>query len=146
MALPASYTEATLAAYMATELGQLATALGYSGSAGYQEAVNGALALYGVADVAQATDIAKLRALARLEAWKLAASGAAYDFSADGASFSRSQLMDQINARLRAAELEAASYADLPGYAAAVTGVTYTEDYYADTGSESYPDLEVLEP
>lgn len=130
MALPASYTETTLAAYMHAALGQIAAALSYANTlAEYQEAVNDALELYGVSDVAQATDISKLRACARLCAWTKAASGVAYDFSADGASFSRSQIMAQIQAQLAEAGLSAAQYVDVAGLTVEAQAVTYSDPY-----------------
>lgn len=109
MAIPTAYTESTLRSYMAASLGAIADTLGLDQTS-FIEAVNDVLLAYGVSDVAQATDIAKLRALARVEALRVAQASVAlaYDFAADGASFDRSQMAARIAALLAQAEADAA--------------------------------------
>ena len=111
MAAPTAYTEPQLADYMFRMLGQTATALGLEESS-FDEAVNDALLACGVDAIADATDIPRLRALARREAWRLAAATAAgeFDFSTAGSSFSRSQLRRHVEAQLKHAEDDALAY------------------------------------
>lgn len=111
MAIPTSYSEETLKAFMLAALSGLGTALGLT-AASFDEAVNDTLLAYGVSDIAQATDMAKLRGLARVAAWQVAVAAAAgdYDFSADGGNYRRSQLHEQARKGLAAAEADAALY------------------------------------
>ena len=101
MALPAAYSEQQLGVYMASVLGPTATALvwsvGDNDAGSFAEAVNDVLLAYGVATIAEATDIGKVRAIARWQAWRWAADALAskFDISTDGQSLSRSQLYQQ---------------------------------------------------
>jgi hypothetical protein len=113
MAAPTAYTEEMLREYMQAELGAVVTALGWSLADGnYDEPVNETLLAYGVASIALATEVRKLRALARREAWRTAAAQAAgmHDFSADGSSFSLAQIQEMALKALALAESEAARY------------------------------------
>jgi len=127
MALPSSYNESTLTRYMLDTLGGIATTLSLT-AIDMGETVNDVLAAYGVSDIANATDVVKLRALARVGALRRAqaASLAWYDFSADGGSFSRSQVQAHIKAMLAAAETDAIPYADV--YAVTTATMTYTAE------------------
>lgn len=108
MALPSSYTENTLRDYMLSVTATVAGALGWT-AVNFTEAVTDALVGYGVTDIAQATDMAKLRSLAKVEAWRAVADAtvADYNFSADGGSYSRQQVHQQAVAALQRAEAEA---------------------------------------
>jgi len=127
MALPASYTETSLATYMHTLLGPVALTLGWSVAAGsYDEPVNEALGAYGVDDIADVTgraNIVKLRVLARREVWRavVQATASHYDVNADGSSRHRSQIQAQAREALALAEIDALPYD--AAYAARVTPV-----------------------
>lgn len=129
MALPSSYTEATLKTYMLASLGGLGTVLGLTIDS-FAEAVNDVLAAYGVEDIANATDIPQLRALAKVAALRTAQATAAgwYDFGADGGDFKRSQVAEQIATMLATAESDALLYAD--AYTIGTGTLTYTDDPY----------------
>jgi hypothetical protein len=132
MAIPGSYTEETLKTYMLTVPGQLGAVLGMTVNS-FNEAVNEVLLAYGVATIADATDIPKLRALAKVEAWKvaLAEAGARIDWSEAGASFKQSQYRAAAREGLLDAEAEAVRYGGgLPGYEVTV-GQMATYDPYA---------------
>ncbi len=111
MALPSSYIESTLRDYMFAVTGSVASALGWT-AVNFTEAVNDVLFAYGVTDIADAADIAKLRALAKVEAWRAVADAtvADYQFSADGGSYSRQQMHQQAVAAWQRAEAEAVAH------------------------------------
>jgi hypothetical protein len=134
MAAPSSYTESTLAEYMHTVLGDVATQLGWTAADSYDNAVDEALLAYGcasIADVSGAQNIALLRAYARAEVWNQVAAytTADIDFSADGASYSRSQL--HSHARTQAA-LASADVQQRGGYGYTVrnTHIDHAHDPY----------------
>lgn len=114
MPLPTVYTEPTLAEYMHTALGEAASVMGYGhpgASMGvYQEQVYDTLIAYGVQTIAEATDMALIRALAKREAWRkvMNESAGRYDVTADEGTFKRSQLNTQARANFQAAAAEAA--------------------------------------
>ena len=115
MAAPTSYDENTLAVYMDTLLGSLADVLDWtSGSGSFDEAINETLLAYGVDDIADATDIRKLRTLARREVWALAVQAlVAGDFdktAESGASLSLSQRLTNAQQRLTDAINDATIY------------------------------------
>ena len=129
MALPTSYNEATLALYMITVLGGLAETLGLTAD-DMTEAINDVAAACSVTDVANATDVKQVRALAKVAALRAAQTMAAgwYDFSADNGDYKRSQVQKQVADLLKAAEQEALLYA--PEYAIQVGTLNYTGDPY----------------
>ena len=129
MALPTSYNEATLALYMVTVLGGLAETLGLT-TDDMTEAVNDVAAACSVTDVADATDVKQVRALAKVAALRVAQTMAAgwYDFGADGGDYKRSQVQKQVADLLKAAEQEALLYA--PEYAIQVGTLSYPDDPY----------------
>ena len=129
MPLPTSYNEATLAAYMVSSLGGLASVLGIDDTSMY-EAVNDVTQACGVADIATVTDVGKVRALARVAALHVAQSTAAgwYDFNADGGEYKRSQVQAQIQTLLTSAENAAMQYD--AGYSVQVGTVAYVADPY----------------
>ncbi|HEY3310561.1 MAG TPA: hypothetical protein VGK00_02870 [Anaerolineales bacterium] len=106
MTPPTVYTEKTLSDFMHQELGKVAVILAYTVGAGdagsYAEAVNETLLKYGQVLIANATDISKIRALARVEAWKKACNdlAALYKFTSDDASYERNQIFDQAEKNL----------------------------------------------
>jgi hypothetical protein len=139
MAIPTSYTEATLKAFMHAELREVATALGWTVVAGsYDEPLIETLLAYGVSDIVAATDIRKLRALARREVWRAVASATAgdHDFSAEGASYSRSQIHAQALAMLTRAESDAGRYDAGGGYAVTISKTHYADPYQRMTMEE----------
>lgn len=133
MPIPAAYTEQELGAYMLGVTGGLGTRLELA-VADFDEGVTSALLAYGVDDIANADDIAKLRALARVEAWRTAWNHAtgAYDFTADGSSFKRSELAKQAQAQLEQAEREAMAYGGIVGYTVTAARMVYANDPYTD--------------
>lgn len=131
MAAPTAYTEETLKAYMHTVLGAVATALEWSVAGGqYDEPVNEVLLAYDVTDIANATNVRKLRALARREAWRAAVNSLAsnYNFSADGARHDLSQVYEQAQKQLEAAEADTLAYD--PDYAVTLGTMDTTYDPY----------------
>jgi hypothetical protein len=92
-----------------------------------------------VSDIAQALDIAKLRCLARLAAWEKVVSDTAgdHDFSADGASFSRSQINEMARQQVAAKTTDAAQY--LEGFQAVRQRVRPVHDPYQYRPDEERP-------
>lgn len=102
--MPIAYTDAQLASFMHGALQDTASDLGWTATVErYQAAIDETLLAYGVADVGQATDIPKLRAIARREVWALvvAATVNAIDYDADGGSFKQEQLHKHAVAMLQ---------------------------------------------
>lgn len=130
MPLPTSYNEATLKAYMVRALGGLATVLGIDDDS-MAEAANDVTQACGVVDVA-AADVAQVRALAKVAALRVAQTTAAgwYDFGADGGDYKRSQVNEQIEKLLAAAERDAMLYDGAGGYSVLTGTVRYTADPY----------------
>lgn len=126
MAIPSSYTEDALKAFMLTALEDLGSVLGLN-SDRFNEAVNETLLAYAtggpLTEIANATNIPKLRALAKVEAWKVAirAASGRIDWSEAGAFFKQSQYRLAAEAGLALAQLEAVQAGYLPD-AAAWTG------------------------
>lgn len=135
MAIPSGYTEQALAAYMHDVLGAVGTSLDFSVTDGdYAEAVNDALVAYGVDDIQTVSgraNIARLRALARVEAWRLVVRNTAgdYDFQADGARYNRSQIHAQAQENLQEALNDAAAYD--PSYRVGIDRIVHKHDPYA---------------
>lgn len=130
----ATFTTAdALAVFMLSEIGPLADDLGLTVDA-LAAAVEDAIYAYfgdtgGV--ITDATDTRKLRALARVEAWRTAVAWCAADFdtSADGESLSLSQRYKNAQGRLADARNRAASYAD--ANRVVITDIRYTgEPFY----------------
>lgn len=137
MAAPTTYTETTLAGYMKSELGEMAGTLGLDTVPDdFEEAVNSALLSYGgteIADITGVENIQKLRAFARVQAWKLASAyaSARYAKSADGSSLSRDQLFAHCQRMLDRAEADAMQFGGTDGsYVANVTPIAYADDPY----------------
>ena len=139
MPAPTSYTEKTLAEYMHAKLANVAKALDLhfypDGPGDYQEAVNDALLMYGAETIDQVsgTDgIQKIRALAMVAAWRHVVTNfsALFDFSADGASYNRSQLFDQAKQSLQLAEDAASEFLTSGAYTARFISVNHVHDPY----------------
>jgi hypothetical protein len=133
MAIPVSYTEATLQAYTHTLLGAVAATLGWTVALGsYTEPCNEAIAAYGVDDVTTILgrdNVRKIRALARREVWRAVAAQTAshYDVSADGASRQRSQIHAQALQELQRAELDCMEFD--PAYEVGATTIRFDDAY-----------------
>jgi hypothetical protein len=130
MTIPTSYTETSLAAFMLAELGDVALALDMT-LAKLAEPVNDAMLVYGITDIVDATDIDKIRKIARVEAWKAAAKNVAadYAYSEGGASYSRNQMQDMILKQLSLAEQDASGY--YAAFQIAVGTVEFPDNPYA---------------
>lgn len=137
MSIPTSYTEKQLAEFMHVSLGKVAKALDLhfdpSGPGDYAEAVNDALLTYGtdtITTITGVTNIQKIRVLARVAAWQYVVTNfaALYDFSADGASYNRSQLFKNAQESLKLAEQQALPYSS--NYSAKIVPVDHKHDPY----------------
>jgi len=129
MPLPTVYTDATLETFMWNELQSVASAVDLN-PVWMAEAVNDVMLEYGVTDLADATDIKKLRAIARYHAWLRCVKqvSADYQFSEAGVSYARQQAMDGLMKMLNITKQEAAPY--LSNGTIGVYDVEYTEDPY----------------
>lgn len=138
MPIPTEYTEETLAGYMLTALSQVAGVLGWDDETDeVGEAIIGALlAYFGTAGansiIANATDITKLRVLARREIWRaaVAALTTKYTFSTDGQKFDRSDMMKLASAQLERAETDAAAFDTSTAPTVGVSTFRYPSDPY----------------
>lgn len=135
MAIPTSYTESELRTYMLGVVSAVANALGWTAT-DFAEAVNDALSTYGVSDITEATNIAKLRSIAKVEAWRAIAGAtvADFQFSADGGSYSRQQMHQQAVAALQRAEAEAVDrgYIDVTAPAITLGAMKHSDPYLTD--------------
>ncbi|HAR45314.1 MAG TPA: hypothetical protein DCS05_03835 [Nitrospiraceae bacterium] len=110
MAAPTSYTEETLATFMHTKLGKIASALGYAAASSYSEEVSDTLLAYGTDDISTISgpaNIIKLRTLAEMYAWRKAVGDLStkYKFSADGGTYDRQQMFENAQKALATLEL-----------------------------------------
>lgn len=133
MAVPTSYTEQELKAFMLAALGQVSSYLSWDAdSAQLDEAVNDVALACGVDDVADETDVRKLRLLGRYYAAEAAqvAVVADYPVSADGATLNRDRVFEMISDKLGLYWAEAFPY--LPDYRMASAETRYVADPYID--------------
>ncbi|HXI15486.1 MAG TPA: hypothetical protein VNM48_03870 [Chloroflexota bacterium] len=105
MPLPTSYSDASLAEFMAAVVGSAADPLAWTVASGtYDEPVLDAIILYGggITAVSQATDIPKLRTVARYAVWRAVADATSglVDIATDQDSFKLSQVSKQATAAL----------------------------------------------
>lgn len=102
----------TLTAYITDTFPTIKTQLGWSDSVQINTIVEKTLELYGVATEAEATDTTKAHTLADVAVWRQALNDIAldYNWSADGASYSRSQAVTAIRENLMHAESKAIAY------------------------------------
>jgi len=136
MAAPTSYDEAGFKAYLHGRAARsgVADAFGWSIEAGsYDDVVVEALLAYGAAEVSEATDVAKLRALGGLALWQAAREAAVLevDYSADGTSFSREAIFAHIEALLAQARLDALPYQAALDYSVDILSVAHRDPYGA---------------
>lgn len=101
-----------LADYITSNFTQIKTQLGWSDSLQLVTITDKTLEMYGVATEAEATDARKLHAIADIAVWRQALADVSldYNFSADGASYSRSQQADMIRKNLDDAITAAVAY------------------------------------
>ncbi len=140
MPVPTSITEDDIKAFMASVLGPVATALGYTIVGGsYDEAAIQSLILYGVDDAADipATGIGKIRAWAKVAIWDQVYNQtvADFDFAADGGDYKRSQVNEQARLACVRAKNDAALFDDGVGpgslnYAVQTNKIDYIGDPY----------------
>lgn len=138
MAIPSSYTEVELQDYMLEITSAISSVIGLV-SSDFTEAVNDTLVNYGVNSIASATNIKKLRLLAKIEAWRTVVNVtvAEYDQSRDSGESQvwdkKNQLHTNAKAQLEAAETQAASLgyvADGATYNTVAFGtITYNDPY-----------------
>jgi hypothetical protein len=132
MPVPTSYSESQFAAYLVTTLDTLEQVLNWDqGDPRVREAVADALLDYGVSDIADATDIRKLRALGRRAIWRAVANATAgfYAFTDVGQQqFSRQQIHDHAVAMLKQAEVESLEWS--LSYAASSSTISRITDPY----------------
>lgn len=135
MPVPTAYTEEALGEYMLAVLGVVGSVLGYT-SESFDEAIADTLLSYGTNNIAQATDIKKLRALAKVAAWQKANDDlvAFYDYQADGGSFDRSQMQAMAEKALAQAQAKAIAYD--PNYQVQVTREKPVNDPYRYVSDE----------
>ena len=143
MSVSAPHTEETLTALLHQWLGiSLSGALVWSAGTplpnSYSDMVVDILVLYGVDTMAEATELGRLRGLARLVLWRTAASALAgkYDISTDGQALKLSQMYDH------AKEQAAAAYATAltEGWVASTAG-TITRSLISYRGPDIYGPL-----
>lgn len=110
-----------LADYITSNFSQIKTQLGWTDSEEISAITDKTLEMYGVSTEAEATDSRKLHALADVAVWRQALNDVSldYDFSADNASFSRSQQSKMIMDNYSQALNDALVY--LPNYSILVS-------------------------
>lgn len=116
----------TIATYITAHFLSVKTQLGWSDSLQIEAITEKALELYGVDTEAEATDNKKLHALVDVSVWRQALNDVSldYNFSADGASYSRSQQSEMIKDALEQASVNAIVY--MPYYS---IGVSASDDH-----------------
>src|SRR5687768_4647591 len=135
MSVPVAYDAGTLTEHIVQVLGPVADVLEWvHGGAPYSTILTRTLIGYGVSDIADATDIPKLLALAEMEAWRLAVGhlGTHVTFSADGQSVDLSDMVDEARKNLADARFAAMSYA----YPFTSYGISYVGDPYIAVTTE----------
>jgi len=144
MAAPTSYTEAQLAEYMIASLGEVAAILGLTSSSdAIIEAVYDVASVFGVADVASITDMKALRPTARYYALNTAliVASSVYDFSVDGRSFSRGDIVDNLNKALKVAasnpNIKLGTENDSNYYITTIP-INHTQDPYSTDRASTY--------
>ena len=109
-------TDLGLLDYINENFPTIKTQLGWTDGANIATIITKTLEMYGVSTEAEATDLTKLHALADVAVWRQALNDISldYNWSADGASFSRSQAVTAIRDNLMRAESVAIAYS--PAY------------------------------
>lgn len=144
MTAPTSYTEDGLRTYMHSIIAhddtcsELASSMAWAvASSAYDEAINEALLVYGTADITTISgigNIRQLRAIARMELWRLVAGRTVdkYQTSEGAVSISKNQIHEHAVVMLDMAESEAAALdVDIDRrYRVGQTAVIHTADSY----------------
>jgi hypothetical protein len=128
MPIPTSYTEQTLIAYMRDGvLKRTAQQLQLVDAADYVDAVTEVTIALGVSDIGQATDMARLRAVARREAWRTAMQQAAgeHHSEVDGKANDRQQIYDHCATMYDQAAQEAIGLGPIPDSDGSTTAVSW---------------------
>lgn len=118
-----------LSDYITANFLSIKNQLGWSDSLQIDAITDKTLEMYGVATEVLATDTTKLHALADVAVWRQALHDVSldYNFSADGASYSRSQQAEMIRKNLDTAVNEAMVY--MPNYKITINAVDDHEDW-----------------
>lgn len=126
-------TEATLKQFMLDDLEGVGPAADWTINK-LTEPYNDTLLAYGVTDVGQATDIIKLRTLARVFVWRKLSKATTgnYDFKADDGDYKRSKAHEFIAEQLLKVERDALPY--LPEWAGGIPGSGSNTDSGASLG------------
>jgi hypothetical protein len=130
MTYPTSYNESTMSVYLLVILDKVNEQVSLSGGR-VIEMCDDILSLYGVTDWAEVTNIPKVRALAKVIAWKHAMeiTSVSYNFSADGGNYSLSQMHDMCQKNYKAALSDAMLFDS--NYVIAVEEMVPTQNPYA---------------
>jgi hypothetical protein len=132
---PTTYSEDALRQFQLTTLGPLAGVLGWTSTVypAVVEAANDALLAYPAATIADATNVPRLRALARVAIWRAVARETAgnYRFSTDGQAFDRQQIHEHALAMVAEAEREGGAVGAGPAMLVASVVRDDTSDPYA---------------
>lgn len=112
--IPSQYTEQELFTFMKEGcLREVAATLNWTTLAQYQEAINETLLSYGnITTITQATNVRKLRLLARVKVWSsvVQATVADYDFTEGNRTHNRKQIHDNAVMMLQISEAEYQQY------------------------------------
>jgi hypothetical protein len=117
--------------YLHGVLGVTAEMIGWTVAGdSYAEVINDTLLAYGVADIAQAADVSKLRTLGRMCLWQMAKTAVIpeVNYSADGQNYSREAIFQHIDNMLSQARIDALPFYDT-GYQMDMYGVSYDDPY-----------------
>jgi hypothetical protein len=134
MPAPSSYTEGALAEYLVDDLGDVASALGWTtDTIQVVRAIEDTLLDYGVDTIAEATNIRKLRALGKRALLRIAVKSlsARVDVAAQDQRLTLSQAYKQAKEELAVAETKAEVYDTESGGIVRVGAVVYEDDHYS---------------
>lgn len=141
MPAPATYTEDQLASFAVIALGPLAPLLGWTPETPQVAvAVEDAVLAYhgGAGLIANATDVPRLRALARVAIWRAVRDATAgyYRFSTDGQAFDRQQVHEQAVKMVAEAERDAGAWGAGPALVVASVERDDASDPYSARPSQ----------
>lgn len=121
----------TIVEYITANFNKIKSQLEWSDSLEIQAITDKTLELYGVETEVEATDSKKLHALIDVCTWRQALADVSldYNFSADNASYSRSQQADMIRDNLQEAMVAAIVY--MPFYSIGVSASDDHPDWWA---------------
>ena len=120
-----------LADYLMSYLGQVGKDFGWTNKSDFGTIIEDTLLLYGVKTEAEATDLVKLRSLAKMVAWGfvLSSLSANYSFSADGATYNRNQYYEMAKSNYSNCLSECYMY--LPDYSIETGKLNTEQDPYS---------------